>query len=83
MLSAQNSRFKAAAAAHPAMVDANDAKNITIPFALLPSGDEPKDDVKKWEEEIKVPHIVEWYSDQVHGWMAARADFKKPDVKAA
>jgi len=74
--------FKAAAAAHPAMVDANDAPEITIPFALLPSKDEPKEDVEKWEKALKVEHIVEWYPNQIHGWLAARADLKDSAVEA-
>ena len=74
--------FKAAAAAHPAMVDANDAPGITIPFALLPSKDESKEDVEKWEKEVKVKHIVEWFPNQIHGWLAARADLKDSAVEA-
>lgn len=79
--SMEGTRFKAAAAAHPAMVAADDAKGITIPYAMLPSGDEPKEDVEKWQKEIKVDHVVEWFPDQVHGWMAARADLNDPKVK--
>lgn len=82
LLSAQDSRFKAAAACHPAMVAADDAKNITIPFAMLPSKDEPKDDVEKWQQSIKVKNIVQWFPDQIHGWMAARSDLNDPSVKS-
>lgn len=64
--------FKAAVAAHPAMVAADDAPGITIPYAMLPSMDESKEDVEKWEKGLKVPHEVEWFADQIHGFMAAR-----------
>jgi hypothetical protein len=64
--------FKAAASAHPAMVAASDAPEITIPFAMLPSKDESKEDVEAWEKGLKVEHLVEWFPGQVHGWMAAR-----------
>lgn len=57
--------FKAAASCHPAMVDENDAPGITIPFAMLPSKDEPKEDVEKWAKAIKVKNIVEWFPNQV------------------
>jgi len=80
--SMEGTPFKAAAAAHPAMVAADDAPGITIPYAMLPSGDESKEDVEKWEKGLKVPHLVEWFPDQVHGWMAARSDLEDLKVKA-
>lgn len=67
--------FKSAAAAHPAMVDAKDAPEITIPILLLPSSGEDKKDVAEYEKALKVKHEVEWYDDQVHGFMAARYVF--------
>jgi len=80
--SQKDTLFKAAASCHPAMVDANDAPGITIPFAMLPSKDEPKDDVEKWHKGVKTKNIVEWYPNQVHGFMAARGDLKDESVKA-
>jgi dienelactone hydrolase len=64
------------------MVDANDAEAITIPIAMLPSKDEPKDDVEKWEKALKVKHVVEWYPNQIHGFLAARADLSDKAVEA-
>lgn len=80
--SMQGSRFKAAASCHPAMVDANDAAGVTIPFAMLPSKDEPKEDVEKWQQAIKTKNIVQWWPNQVHGFMAARGDLKDPAVES-
>ena len=54
------------------MVDPADAPKITIPIALLPSKDEDKDAVSKYQSELKVKNVVEWFPNQVHGWMAAR-----------
>ncbi|KAF1824511.1 alpha/beta-hydrolase [Dissoconium aciculare CBS 342.82] len=82
LTSQKDTPFKAAAVAHPAMVDANDAAAITIPIAMLPSGDEPKEDVQKWQEAIKVKHVVEWFPNQIHGWLAARANLSDPAVEA-
>lgn len=79
--SQENTPFSAAAVAHPAMVDKGDAPGIKIPYLMLPSGEEPKDDVAAWEKEVKVDHKVEWFEDQVHGWMAARSDLSKENVK--
>lgn len=81
--SQEGSLFKVAAAAHPAMVAAEDAKATTIPYIMLPSGEEPKDDVEEWQKNIKVENVVEWFPDQVHGWMAARGDIEDEKVKKA
>lgn len=79
--SGKNSAFKAAAAAHPAMVDPNDAKNVSIPFCLLPSKDEDKEAVEGFEKNLTVPHHLQWFDDQVHGFMAARGDLSQQNVK--
>lgn len=79
--SQEGTPFKAAAACHPAMVDPADAEKLTIPIAVLPSKDEDKDAVSKYENNLKVKHIVEWFPTQVHGWMAARSDLEDPEVK--
>lgn len=54
------------------MVDPEDAPKVTIPIAMLPSKDEDKNAVAKWEEKVKVKHLVNWFPNQVHGFMAAR-----------
>ena len=54
------------------MVDANDAKGIDIPLCMLASGDEDKDAVKGFEQNLKTAHHMETFPDQIHGWMAAR-----------
>ncbi|KAH8717069.1 hypothetical protein GQ44DRAFT_712818 [Phaeosphaeriaceae sp. PMI808] len=79
--SQEGTSFKVAASVHPAMVAADDAPGTAIPFIMLPSKDEPRDDVEKWQKGLKVPHQVEWFDDQVHGWMAARADLENERVK--
>ncbi|KAF2753453.1 carboxymethylenebutenolidase [Pseudovirgaria hyperparasitica] len=78
----QGTPFKAGAAVHPAMVDAGDASGITVPVALLPSKDESKEDVEKWEKALKVKTRVEWFNDQVHGFMAARGDLDNERVRS-
>ncbi|KAJ5542758.1 hypothetical protein N7535_005182 [Penicillium sp. DV-2018c] len=78
---ADNKIFKAAVQCHPAMVDANDAKNVNIPMALLASKDEPAQDVKDYEANLKGPKYVETFPTQIHGWMAARSDLENPEVR--
>jgi dienelactone hydrolase len=79
---ADTNSFKIAASVHPAMVDPADAEGLTVPFVMLASGDEPAEDVKKFEDALKVPKHVEIFGDQIHGWMAARADLSNDRVKA-
>jgi len=74
LISQSGTPFKAAAECHPAMVDPSEAANIDIPICMLASGDEPAEDVKKFEAALKAPHHVETFGDQIHGWMGARAD---------
>jgi len=81
LISQKGTPFKAAAACHPAMVDANDASGVTIPYAMFPSKDEPKEDIEKWQANIKVKNVVRWWPNQIHGFMAARADLKDEKVK--
>lgn len=64
--------FKAAAIAHPAMIGKEDGERVGVPILCLPSGDESKEDVEAYEKALKVEHEVEWYPEQLHGWMAAR-----------
>lgn len=73
--------FKAGAAIHPAFVDANDAKNIKVPIVMLASMEEDEKDVQAYEAALSVPRHVEMFKDQVHGWMAARADLAQPRVQ--
>lgn len=63
------------------MVDPADAEGLTIPMAMLASGDEPAEDVQKFEAALKVPKHVETFGDQIHGWMAARSDLSNDRVK--
>lgn len=81
--SMEGTPFKAAAACHPAMVAADDAPGVTIPYIMLPSQDEDKHAVAAWEKGLKVPHQVQWFHDQIHGFMAARGDLEDEKVKKA
>ncbi len=63
------------------MVDPREAEKIKIPLIMLASGEEPEDKVKQFEDNLKVPKHVEIFKDQVHGWMAARADLSVQRVK--
>ncbi|KAI9719494.1 MAG: hypothetical protein M1828_006201 [Chrysothrix sp. TS-e1954] len=81
--SQKGTQFKAAVSAHPAMVDPKDAAATTIPFFMIPSEGEKKEDVEAWEKEIKVKNKVEWYPKQVHGFMGGRADLSDSKVVSA
>lgn len=80
LVAGQQTKFKAAVQCHPAMLDPSDAEKVQIPMCVLASKDENADDVKKYEANLKVTKHVETFSDQLHGWMAARADLDDPIV---
>jgi dienelactone hydrolase len=80
LASASGTSFKAAAQTSPAMVDPKDADKISIPMCMLASKDEPVDDVKKYEENLKGVKHVETFETQLHGFMSARADFKDEKI---
>lgn len=82
MTSSPNNPFSIAAAPHPAMIGPADADKISVPYILIASGEEPAEAVSEFDGRLKVPHHVETFSDQVHGFMAARADLSDPKVKA-
>jgi dienelactone hydrolase len=75
--------FKASVQAHPGMIDPADAEKITIPTLMLASEEESTEDVKKWEEALKVEKHVESFGDQVHGWMSARGNLEDEKCKEA
>merc|ERR1712093_407871 len=55
---------------------------IKIPLCMLASNDELKEDVEKFEKNLKGEKHVEIFGDQIHGWMAARADLEDERVKS-
>jgi len=65
------------------MVDPKDASNVTIPMLTIPSKDEDKAAIDEYEANLKVPKQVEWFNDQIHGFMAARSDLEDEKVRAA
>ncbi|OIW31332.1 alpha/beta-hydrolase [Coniochaeta ligniaria NRRL 30616] len=79
--SGSSNPFSIAAEVHPAMVDPSEAEGIKVPLILLASKEEPADKVKEFEDKLKVAKHVETFGDQVHGWMAARADLSDARVK--
>ena len=76
-----NPIFRAAVQCHPAMFDPADATQVTIPMALLASGDEPVDDMAAYQKSLQVPCHVETFSTQIHGWMAARSNLEDAEVR--
>ncbi|PHH65216.1 hypothetical protein CDD81_3075 [Ophiocordyceps australis] len=78
---ADSSLFAVAASVHPAMVDPADADGIKMPLVLLASKEEPADQVDEFSKRLAGPKHVETFQDQIHGWMAARADLSDSRVK--
>lgn len=53
-------------------MDRNDAPHITIPIVMLASQDEDPGEVEAFRKGLNIENHVEFYADQVHGWMGAR-----------
>ncbi len=81
MTSHSSNPFAIGAECHPAMVDPAEAAGIKVPLVLLASKEEPHDKVAQFEAKLAGPKHVETFKDQIHGWMAARADLKDERVK--
>ncbi|KAI1458316.1 putative hydrolase [Annulohypoxylon moriforme] len=73
--------FKAAIQTSPAMIDPTDGAKVKIPTMMLASEEESVEDVKRYEENLKVPKHVEVFKDQLHGFMSARADLRDDKAK--
>lgn len=80
--SSDSNPFVIGAQCHPAMVEPQDAETVRVPLVLLASEEEPPETVKQFEAKLRGPKHVETFGDQVHGWMAARADLSNERVRA-
>ncbi|KAI1128547.1 Alpha/Beta hydrolase protein [Nemania abortiva] len=74
--------FKAAVQTSPARIDAEDGARVKVPTMMLASQGESVESVEEYEKSLTVPHHVERFEDQVHGFMSARANLKDGRVKA-
>lgn len=87
LLSGENTPFKASIQIHPAMVDPENAKAVTIPHMIIASKDEPPEAIAASEENlknssieaVKTKSVVVTYSKMIHGFMAARANLSDPE----
>lgn len=79
--SGSDNPFQIGAQIHPAMVEPKEAESIQVPLILLASKEEPEDKVREFEAKLRGAKHVETFTDQVHGWMAARADLADERVK--
>ena len=50
---------------------------------VVQMADESKDDVANWQKGVKVKNDVQWFDDQIHGFMAARGNLEDEGVKKA
>jgi len=80
--------ISAIAAIHPAMLSADDAKDLQVPLGLFPSNDEPKEEYEKILEIVSKKPFADknahkWYTNMFHGWAAARADLNNEENKKA
>jgi len=68
----------ASAQCHPAMLNSEDASKIKIPHMCLASKDEDPQVVQKYKSILsnEPKSHVETFSNDIHGWMAARSNLE-------
>ncbi|KAI1168062.1 dienelactone hydrolase [Nemania serpens] len=74
--------FKVAVQTSPAQIDAGDAARVRIPTMIIASEEESEESVREYGRNLTVPHHVERFEDQLHGFMSARADLNNSRVKS-
>jgi len=57
------------------------APRIACPLLVLCSKDEPESDYAEYVPLLKVPHSVVRFDDMVHGWLSARGDLERGEVR--
>lgn len=78
-----DTQFKACAQLHPGFVEAEVARQITIPVVVLCSKDETEEEWRPFRDSLQVPYRMNLYPDMVHGWMSARGDLEDEEVRRA
>jgi dienelactone hydrolase len=76
-----STHFNAAVQCHPAMLDPKDAEKVVIPMCILASMDEDVQVVEEYKSKLQVKNHVQYFPDQIHGWMAARGDLSNDKVR--
>jgi len=87
LLSIQTDFFAAAGQTHPAMLDTKDIENSSVPHLCLASQDEDSDTIAKYGEILQArndgaSHLSHYTNDK-HGWMAARSNLEVESEKAS
>jgi dienelactone hydrolase len=82
LLSDEGSLFAASVQVHPARLDPEDAKKLTIPHFCLATGGEDAEVVQKFKEAVEANEaikdkslVIRW-EGTFHGFMAARANLQ-------
>lgn len=64
--------FVVAVQTSPARIDPEEAKKVSVPMALLLSGDEDAELAAKYVGNLTRGTLLERFEGQIHGWMSAR-----------
>ena len=57
------------------------AEQISVPVLALCSKDEPESEYAAFKPVLKVENRFVHYPEMVHGWMSARGDLSKEEVR--
>ncbi|KAG9024717.1 hypothetical protein FRB95_011156 [Tulasnella sp. JGI-2019a] len=84
-LSGATGAFEAIGSVHPALVSAADATELKAPIAMFISQNENEEESKRFIDALAskpfaAKNEYKRYETMPHGWAAARADFKNPEL---
>jgi len=54
---------------------------VSVPLLALCSKDEPESEYAHFKPALSVEHRFEHFPEMVHGWLSARADLSKEEVR--
>jgi len=77
----QHSRFTAAVQCHAGWPAVDIAETVSRPLLALNSKDEPDSEYKDFQQAIRVTTRFVDFPNMVHGWLSARGDLSKRDVR--
>ncbi|QKX58232.1 uncharacterized protein TRUGW13939_05353 [Talaromyces rugulosus] len=75
--------FVVAVQTSPARIDPEEAKKVSVPMALLLSGDEDVEVASQYAANLTKDTLTERFEGQIHGFMSARGDLEDAKVKEA
>ncbi|KAK6362656.1 hypothetical protein TWF730_000111 [Orbilia blumenaviensis] len=83
VMSRKDTPYLVSGQAHPSFLVDEDPELVVIPHICLASKDEDPDKIANYQTVLGQHCYVETYSENIHGWMGAKADLQDPEKMAS